>query len=139
MRVRTLILSAIVAFSTSGCLIEDFDDGVIDEARWQRIVEGSGPSVAEADGVLRVTLPATSRDDPAAHRFGGGYLSRCVLRTLCGRKFDGSGSPFTRYRVVEGVCSDCTANATSFCHAQDRRFTDAKWGQRDPANGAFCL
>lgn len=31
MRVRTLILSAIVAFSTSGCLIEDFDDGVIDE------------------------------------------------------------------------------------------------------------
>jgi hypothetical protein len=62
----------------------------------------------------------------------------CRCCALCGPQFDGSGSAWSRYRVVENVCSDCTQRAADVCHAQNRRFLDARWDDRDPGNWAFC-
>jgi hypothetical protein len=60
-------------------LSDDFAASQIDNARWSPFVAGTGPEVAQTQGDLVVTVPATSQNDPAEQVFGAGVKSRCTF------------------------------------------------------------
>ena len=40
--------------------VDTFDDGILDPGYWSTIIDGTGPSIAETNGRLELTIPATS-------------------------------------------------------------------------------
>jgi hypothetical protein len=62
--------------ATTG-IYDDFNDNQMNASLWQLASAGTGPTVAEVNQRLEITLPANSANSLL---FGAGYRTRCVLR-----------------------------------------------------------
>ncbi len=73
--VMAVVLAAASGYAGSLAEIvkDDFNDGVIDNGIWVLSQFGTGPSVAETNGRLEVTIPANSVNNPSIGSLGGGY------------------------------------------------------------------
>jgi hypothetical protein len=58
---------------------DDFNDNAIDSAKWTAVVRGTGPSIAETNQRLEITLPANSANDPQSGDFSAYYQSVSCL------------------------------------------------------------
>ena len=61
-------------------IVEDFNDNVTNSSLWTAGQTGTGPSVAETNQRLEISIPATSFDDPADSGFTASISSTCALR-----------------------------------------------------------
>lgn len=70
---------------------DNFNDGIIDNTIWTSQTMGIGPFVAEKNGQLEITIPASSIPDRAGITFGGGYAFNLANNPING-DFDASVS-----------------------------------------------
>lgn len=59
---------------------DDFNDNAMNSGMWTAYVIGIGPTMAETNGQLEITIPATASDEPTRGAFSAGYSSICRLR-----------------------------------------------------------
>jgi len=59
---------------------DDFNDNTINSLWWTSNSEGTGPTIAEANQRLEITLPSSSSDNPSSGVFYARYVSTWTLR-----------------------------------------------------------
>lgn len=60
----------------SSVLCDSFNDNTVNTALWNAFPEGTGPSIAETNGRVEITIPSSAS---GVDQFGGRYQSACQL------------------------------------------------------------
>src|SRR3989304_34180 len=60
-------------------VLDNFNNNRLDSSKWVVFQAGIGPSIAETNKRVEISLPSASTGDSDLRLFGGGIISRCRL------------------------------------------------------------